>query len=211
MTFMPGKDHSNYKHGHRPKNKSSKTYITWVAMIARCNPINAEDNPKYSGSGISVCQRWKDSFENFLNDMGERPPRCTIDRIDPSGNYEPSNCRWATAKQQAQNRRNNVFTEINGEFLCLKDISEKYGIPSTTVYRRYNQGVRGIDLISRVNRNSLRTGEKAPGCKIKDSDVKIIKEMIENGAGNKEIASFFNVSCSVISEIRNGKSRAEIC
>jgi hypothetical protein len=68
-------------------------------MKYRCSSSHATQYPRYGGRGISVCERWQ-SFANFLADMGERPAGRTIDRINPSGNYEPSNCRWATPKEQ---------------------------------------------------------------------------------------------------------------
>lgn len=93
-------------HGHTSSNGyRSKTYRSWDGMKQRClNP----NNPKYDlygGRGITVCERWLNSFENFLEDMGERPNETSIDRINNDGNYEPLNCKWSTIEEQNNNRR----------------------------------------------------------------------------------------------------------
>lgn len=103
------------KHGHSRDHEVTGEYRSWTCMKSRClHP----SNPKFSiygGRGVTVCARWMHSFENFLTDMGPKPTRKhTIDRIDPHGNYEPANCRWATPLEQRHNRRGHKGAEVTG-------------------------------------------------------------------------------------------------
>lgn len=94
------------KHGHCRGPRRSRTYTSWYAMLSRCRNPRHKHYRHYGGKGITACKRWQgeNGFANFLADMGERPPRMTIDRYpNKDGNYEPNNCRWATATQQRRN------------------------------------------------------------------------------------------------------------
>jgi hypothetical protein len=111
------------RHGDNRKGRRTKEYRVWAHIIGRCNNKNDASYRLYGGRGISVCERWR-VFENFLIDMGRAPEGLTLDRKDNNGNYEPSNCRWATPAQQSRNTRRNIV--IDG--LCLKDYCQLHNI-----------------------------------------------------------------------------------
>jgi hypothetical protein len=104
------------KHGHHRRQNGrhhpSPTYISWFGMLTRCRNSKQRCYANYGGRGISVCERWL-TFETFLADMGERPLGLTLDRINNDGNYEPGNCRWATAKEQRANQRPKHPDQVN--------------------------------------------------------------------------------------------------
>lgn len=113
------------------------TYISYNEMLKRCYNTSVIRYPQYGGRGITVCDRWRSSFEAFLQDMGTRPKNKTLDRIDNDLGYSPENCKWSSRKEQMSNLQKTVrVTASSGETLTLAQWVEKTGIPSTT-FRRY--------------------------------------------------------------------------
>lgn len=116
------------------------TWRTWMSMRQRCECEYTHAYPRYAGRGITVCERWQ-SFENFLADMGERPPGTTLDRYpDKDGNYEPGNCRWATPQQQNDNRAATLWIELDGKRMTLKRWAEHLGMNYGTLFGRLRKG-----------------------------------------------------------------------
>jgi hypothetical protein len=116
---------------------SSPEHKAWIALKQRCSNPKLSSYPYYGGRGIRVCERWMNSFENFLTDMGPRPSaEHSIDRLDVNGNYEPSNCIWSDPRQQARNKRNSLLVAHNGETLHINEWSERTGINPATLRKR---------------------------------------------------------------------------
>ena len=131
------KENPNHKtHGQ----SETKVYLVWRSMIARCYNKNVIAYKDYGGRGISVCDKWRDSFENFISDMGLPPPKHTIERKNNNGNYEPENCLWASYKVQANNRRGNRIIVINGISKTMSQWSEEYGVKVGTIWSRLKNG-----------------------------------------------------------------------
>lgn len=114
-------------------------YRTWTSVKQRCYNPNHTEYHRYGARGIKVCKRWR-SFDNFFADMGERPSKnYSIDRINNDKDYKPSNCRWATAKEQANNRRSNRLLTFNGKAQNMKQWATEIGIPYVTLYQRLSK------------------------------------------------------------------------
>ena len=119
----------------------TKTYTAWANMIMRCENKNLACWPNYGGRGISVCAEWRESFEQFYKDIGERPsPQHSLDRIDNEAGYSKSNCRWATRIQQANNRRGNCRIEAFGQKLTLSEWAIKVGVGHRLISNRLRMG-----------------------------------------------------------------------
>lgn len=123
------------------KNKTKHPlFRTWVNMICRCKYQSTDRYMNYGGRGVSVCDRWAKSFDDFVLDMGERPDGFSLDRIDVNGNYEPSNCRWASRSTQSRNTTRAQFLTVDGVEYHVKELSEKTGINQRTISIRHSRG-----------------------------------------------------------------------
>ena len=127
-------------HGMSGKKEYYSEYNAWKSMKRRCYLKTCKDYYNYGARGIRVCERWIDSFENFLEDVGKKPSKDhSMDRIDPDGDYSPTNCRWANSLTQSQNRRFLKRYNYKGEMLLISEISRLSGIKSTTIHQRIHQ------------------------------------------------------------------------
>ena len=133
--------------GHITHGESgTRLYAIWNSMRKRCRDPKNREYHRYGGRGITVCAEWLCDFQSFYdwaiaNGYNETAPRgqCTLDRIDNDGNYEPSNCRWATAKEQANNTRRTRFIELDGERHSVTEWSRRLGINQSTISMRINK------------------------------------------------------------------------
>lgn len=127
----------NLKHGQ----SDNYTYSSWIAMRTRCMNFMDARFPYYGGKGIKVCDSWAESFDDFYEDMGDRPQNHTIDRIDNSKGYFKENCRWASPMEQTLNRDETVWLTYNGETLCMTHLCRKYGMTNTMLRKRLEKGM----------------------------------------------------------------------
>lgn len=129
-----GSNNPKYKHGER-KNLTPE-YYSWRNMRNRCNNSKSANYDYYGGRGIKVCERWNNSFQDFLEDMGRKPtPTHTLDRIDNNGDYTKENCRWADKVEQGRNKRNNRFFKMeDGRILTVSDAARELGLSVSTVW-----------------------------------------------------------------------------
>lgn len=136
------KSMGNYRHGMY----GTPTYKSWSEMKQRCKNLNHSKTNCYEG--VTYCKEWE-KFDNFLRDMGVRPEGMTLDRVDPRGNYEPSNCRWADIETQENNRRNNRKYCIDGEMMTLPQIARKYGVSRSNLANKIY--IRKMDMRSAID------------------------------------------------------------
>lgn len=185
------------RHGHNPRSGDSPTYHSWACMIQRCTNPKRDAYPLYGGRGITVCARWRESFDAFLADMGPRPAGTSIDRIDSSGDYEPGNCRWSTPTEQAGNTSRNRLYTMDGRTMCLAQWAKGAPVAYRTIVDRMNDGWALADAIGAPQNSRPR--------KLTAPDVAEIRQLIANGLRDAEIAPQFGICRTTVFAIRRGR------
>ena len=189
-------------------NKNGKLKQAWADMKQRCNNPNVASYKYYGLRGITYCKEWE-HFENFRrwalnNGFSEG---LSIDRIDPNGNYEPKNCRWATREVQDNNRRDSIHEVVNGKRMTLKQIANTYGISYSTIQHRYNVGDRGNKLIEPLNQGVRRDGNKINRKQFKFSNQELAeaKWLSKNtDLRQKDIAELYGMSQTFVGKLKLG-------
>ena len=137
------RDEALTTHGFTTSSKggNSREYAIWNSMKQRCLNKNNKQYPEYGGRGITVCSRWKDSFEKFYADMGKRPFKgASLERLDNNKGYSPDNCKWANRDTQNNNKRNNRPITLNGVTKNLGQWASEFGVSHSTIIHRIKAG-----------------------------------------------------------------------
>lgn len=119
---------------------NTKTYYAWQSMKKRCDNPNTKHFKRYGGRGITVCQRWLNSFESFLEDMGLCPEKMLLERVDNEKGYSSENCKWATMEEQQNNRSDNILVNYKGVTLSIAQWARKTGLSKRMLYFRFSAG-----------------------------------------------------------------------
>jgi hypothetical protein len=152
--------HGGAKIGGAVSGRHSPEYSSWLHMNQRCTNERFEHYDRYGGRGIRVCDRWRNSFQNFLLDMGPKPtPRHTIEREDNDGHYEPGNCVWATRATQSANTSRAVLLTVDGVTLSQKEWGERTGLGAKTIAHRLRRGKSAEEAV-RAPRVIDRRGQR---------------------------------------------------
>lgn len=136
---------SNTTHG----KSYHQLYKVWTSMKQRCENPKDRQYSLYGARGISVCDRWSKSFQDFLSDVEPRPDGHSLDRINNDGNYSPENVRWATGSEQLANTRRTRKVVIQGKQMCLREVSSQYGIAYSTLLQRLKAGLSVDEAVSK--------------------------------------------------------------
>ena len=189
----------------RTRKPRSSERSAWTSMIQRCFNKRHRAYARYGGRGICVCQSWRNSFDAFFRDMGLKPQigRYSLDRIDNDGNYEPSNCRWATASQQNNNTSVTVSLTAFGRIQTLTEWSKERGLSKDTIRQRLARGWTVEESLS--PELTLARGSRCGSAKLTEQDVAYIRSHCVRRGDNKRMAKKFGVCVCTISYIKTGK------
>jgi hypothetical protein len=184
------------------ESKTSREYRIWCGMRVRCHNKNAVAYKDYGGRGIKICDRWG-KYEAFLEDMGRCPSaKHSIDRVNPNGDYEPNNCRWATASEQGASRRTSRIYEFEGKRHCIAEWERITGAPIHSLWRRLKLGWDFEKALT----TPYGSGQHGSNAKLLPADVlSIRKEYASGKASQKQLASKFAVTQAQISMIVLGR------
>ena len=178
-------------------------------MKQRCNNKNIKSYKFYGARGITYCSEWEEfgPFEKWALENGFENT-LSLDRIDVDGNYEPSNCRWATREQQDNNKRTSVYVFVDNERMTLKQAAVKSGITYSTIQARYDTGVRGNLLLRPLQQGDRLDGKKKEKREPKYGD-RLIGEIkwlsLNSHYKQKDIAAMYNVSQTFVSKVKLGE------
>ena len=193
---MPAKTHGKTAMG--ADGRRSSTYNVWATMKARCHTPTSAGYPAYGARGIVVCERWRESLENFLADMGEKPDGMSIERKDNAGNYEPPNCRWATRIEQNRNTRACRMLTYRGETKAMAAWCEELHLNYNIVRHHIKKG-HSVEV-------AFEDGRRAAVPSIKYSN-EIIAQVRAASGPQLAIAKRFGMSQTYVGMLRRGESR----
>jgi hypothetical protein len=193
------------KHGELCYGQTStKEYSAWHRMIQRCVNPKSADYKRYGHRGIKVCNRWINSFQDFLKDMGRSPSKDhSIDRIDNNGNYEPSNCRWATHIEQINNRSSTVFVTYDGLTLPFSVFCKQNGLKYGTAKHWHTDGMSPDEMI---NRHRQHQGKPHHRSTFSILHIHVIREALNMGYSLGSIGRYFKTTKGTIWKIKSGYS-----
>lgn len=192
-----------------------RTHRSWLSMIARCTNPTATSYPRYGGRGITICPAWLGSFTAFMLDMGTRPEGMSLERKDNNGNYDPTNCKWATPIEQAGNTRKTRLIEHNGKTLPLSVWAREAGMLPSKLHKRLNDGwtmERALDPKAghRFDNHQAPKGDGHHNTKLTDAKVAELRQRFVpycrvNGIG--AMAKELGMSSSYLFGVIKGTSR----
>ncbi len=179
----------------------------WRGIIHRCHYETCREYRWYGARGIAVCDRWRKSFDAFLEDMGGRPEGMSIERVDNDGNYEPTNCKWIPRTEQSHNQRSNKLLTFEGETLHIAGWARKVGLKRTTLEHRLKKGwaVRDALTVPLGSRPNKVRGQQHGNSKLTAELVLDIRDRVANGEKKRVIARSLGLSQTVIQDAVSGR------